>query len=119
MERNYNFLYETQHVAGFHSGGGLVGLVGSGLNPRALAVLALFTSSGLHSSNEWYLFPFYANDSQVYVPLKKEDVFSSKALLARLDDIEAWMALQFLNFHEKKTEVMRFGPNRSCDPLPC
>lgn len=89
------------------------------LNPRALAVLSLFTSSGLHSSNEWDLFPFYADDSQMYVPLKKEDVFSSKARSACVDDIKAWMALHFLNFHEKKTEVMLFGPNGSCDSLPC
>lgn len=43
----------------------------------------------------------YADDSQIYVPLKKKD---------------NWMALNFLNFHEKKTEVMMFGPNGSCSP---
>ena len=56
-------------------------------------------------------FHFYADDSQIYVPLKKDCGFSLSSLVACLDDVKAWMALNFLNFNEKKTEVMIFGPN--------
>ena len=63
-------------------------------------------------------FHFYA-DSQIYVPLKKKNAFSLTPLLACLEDIKAWMALNFLNFNEKKTEVMVFGPSGSCEPPPC
>lgn len=48
-------------------------------------------------------FHFYADDSQIYVPLKREDAFSVKPLLACLNDMKAWMALNFLNFNEEKT----------------
>ena len=63
-------------------------------------------------------FHCYADDSQIFVPLQKKNGYSLAPLLACLDDIKAWMALNFLNFNEKKTEVMVFGPNGSCEPLP-
>ena len=50
----------------------------------------------------------YVDDSQIYVLLKKKDAYSVKPLLRCLDDIKAWMAINFLNFNEKKTEVMVF-----------
>ena len=49
----------------------------------------------------------YADDSQIYVPLKKNETVGP--LLKCLDDIKAWMALNFLSFNESKTEVMFFG----------
>lgn len=61
-------------------------------------------------------FHFYADDSQIYVPLKKKNAFSLTPLLACLEDIKDWMALNFLNFNEKKTEVMVFGPSGLCEP---
>ena len=61
-------------------------------------------------------FHCYADDTQIYVPLKKKEAFSLKPLLLCLDDIKTWMALNFLNFNEKKTEVMVFGPHSSCNP---
>uniref|UniRef100_A0A671UFZ1 Reverse transcriptase domain-containing protein n=1 Tax=Sparus aurata TaxID=8175 RepID=A0A671UFZ1_SPAAU len=54
-------------------------------------------------------FHCYADDSQIYVPLKKKDEHSARLLLTCLDDIKAWMALNFFNFNNKKTEVMVFG----------
>ena len=63
-------------------------------------------------------FHLYADDSQIYVPLKKKNAFSLTPLLACLEDIKAWMALNFLNFNEKKTEVMVFGPSGLCEPPP-
>ncbi len=52
-------------------------------------------------------FHFYADDSQIYVPLRKNDTV--RPLLDCLDDIKAWMSLNFLSFNENKTEVMVFG----------
>ncbi|MDG2555460.1 reverse transcriptase domain-containing protein, partial [Vibrio parahaemolyticus] len=63
-------------------------------------------------------FHCFADDSQIYVPLKKKDALSIKPLLSCLDDIKAWMALNFLNFNEKKTEVMVFGPSGLCKHPP-
>ncbi|KAL6485103.1 hypothetical protein MHYP_G00071480 [Metynnis hypsauchen] len=45
----------------------------------------------------------------------QKDVHSVKRLQACLGDIKAWLALNFLNFNEKKTEVMVFGPSGSCE----
>ncbi len=41
------------------------------------------------------------------VPLRKNE--SVRQLLDCLDDIKAWMSLNFLSFNENKTEVMVFG----------
>uniref|UniRef100_A0A3B5PWV6 Reverse transcriptase domain-containing protein n=1 Tax=Xiphophorus maculatus TaxID=8083 RepID=A0A3B5PWV6_XIPMA len=60
-------------------------------------------------------FHCYADDCQIYLPLKQKDVHSIKHLLACLGDIKAWLALNFLNFNENKTEVMVFGPSDSCE----
>ena len=54
-------------------------------------------------------FHCYADDSQIYVPLKKSESFNVQPLLDCLQDIKAWMSLNFLNFNEKKTEVMVFN----------
>lgn len=51
----------------------------------------------------------------VYMPLNKDNALFLKPLLACLEDIEVWMAIHFLNFNEKKTEVMVFGPKDSRD----
>ncbi|TKS65252.1 RNA-directed DNA polymerase from mobile element jockey [Collichthys lucidus] len=56
----------------------------------------------------------YADDTQIYVPLKKKDAFSLKPLLLCLEDIKAWMSLNFLKFNENKKEVMVFSPSGSC-----
>uniref|UniRef100_A0A3B3Y8S9 Reverse transcriptase domain-containing protein n=1 Tax=Poecilia mexicana TaxID=48701 RepID=A0A3B3Y8S9_9TELE len=60
-------------------------------------------------------FHCYADDCQIYLPLKQKDVHSIKHLLACLGDFKAWLALSLLNFNEKKTEVMVFGPSGSCE----
>ncbi len=52
-------------------------------------------------------FHCYADDSQIYAPLRKNDTV--RQLLDCLDDIKAWMSLNFLSFNENKTEVMVFS----------
>uniref|UniRef100_A0A3B3BYA6 Reverse transcriptase domain-containing protein n=1 Tax=Oryzias melastigma TaxID=30732 RepID=A0A3B3BYA6_ORYME len=59
-------------------------------------------------------FHCYADDSQIYLPIRKGG--SVTPLLSCLQDIKDWMALSFLSFNDKKTEVMVFGPSSSCDP---
>ena len=61
-------------------------------------------------------FHCYADDSQIYVPLKKSDSFCVEPLLKCLQDIKDWMSLNFLNFNDKKTEVVVFG-GTSVTPL--
>ncbi len=61
-------------------------------------------------------FHCYADDSQIYVPLKKSDSYCIKPLLECLHNLKAWMSQNFLNFNEKKTEVMVFG-GTSVTPL--
>ena len=52
----------------------------------------------------------YADDSQIYMPLKKESNGSLTPLLDCLNDVKAWMAANFLSVNESKTEVIVFGP---------
>ncbi len=60
---------------------------------------------------------FYADDSQYYLPRKRNNMSSLKPLLKCLADVKAWMALNFLKFNEHKTEVMVFGSRDSHDPV--
>uniref|UniRef100_A0A8C4T619 Reverse transcriptase domain-containing protein n=1 Tax=Erpetoichthys calabaricus TaxID=27687 RepID=A0A8C4T619_ERPCA len=52
----------------------------------------------------------YVDDTQVYVPLKRKDAYSIQTLVMCLEEVKAWMAVNFLNFNENKTEVIVFGP---------
>lgn len=56
-------------------------------------------------------FHCYADDTQLYLPLKRNDNSSVKLLLDCLADIKAWMAMNFLHFNESKTEIVIFGPS--------
>ena len=88
---------------------------GSVLGPLLFSLYLLPLGSILRKHS--ISFHCYADDSQIYVPHKKKDEHSVRRLLTCLDDIKAWMALNFLHFNDKKTEVMVFGaagtPHRS------
>uniref|UniRef100_A0A3Q3BY54 Reverse transcriptase domain-containing protein n=1 Tax=Haplochromis burtoni TaxID=8153 RepID=A0A3Q3BY54_HAPBU len=60
-------------------------------------------------------FHCYAKDCQIYLPLKQKGGISIKPLMTCLDYIRAWLALNFLNFNEKKTELLVFGPSGPCE----
>ncbi len=62
-------------------------------------------------------FHCYADDTQIYLPLKWKDSGSLAPLMQCLEEIKAWMALNFLNFNENKTEVMLFTPGGICDSV--
>ena len=56
-------------------------------------------------------FHFYADDTQIYLPLKHNDKQGLETLLACLTDVRSWMSLNFLHLNESKTEVIVFGPS--------
>uniref|UniRef100_A0A669CTZ7 Reverse transcriptase domain-containing protein n=1 Tax=Oreochromis niloticus TaxID=8128 RepID=A0A669CTZ7_ORENI len=60
-------------------------------------------------------FHLYADDCQLYFPFSHSDSSSIRLLLDCLSDVKSWMAQNFLNFNERKTEAIVFGPNRSSD----
>uniref|UniRef100_A0A3B3DJ46 Reverse transcriptase domain-containing protein n=1 Tax=Oryzias melastigma TaxID=30732 RepID=A0A3B3DJ46_ORYME len=60
-------------------------------------------------------FHFYADDSQIYLPIKKNGS-SLKHLMSCLNEIRTWLESSFLSFNEKKTEVLVIGPSNRCDP---
>ena len=54
-------------------------------------------------------FHCYADDVQIYLPLKLNCKDSLTPLLACLNDIKTWMSINFLNLNDSKTEVIVFG----------
>lgn len=61
-------------------------------------------------------FHCFADDIQIYLPLKSVCKESVLPLLNCLCDIKSWMELNFLNLNENKTEVIMFGrPNTLVD----
>ncbi len=55
---------------------------------------------------------FYADDTQIYLPLRKNHVNALDSLVNCLKEVKAWMSANFLNFNESKTELIWFGgPN--------
>ncbi len=54
-------------------------------------------------------FHCYADDTQIYMPLQKNDKNALTSLLNCLRDVKSWMALNFLKFNDSKTEIILFG----------
>ncbi len=59
-------------------------------------------------------FHCYADDTQVYLPVRRNSV-GFESLMACLADVKAWLSLNFLIFNEKKTEIIVFSPSESLD----
>ncbi len=55
-------------------------------------------------------FHCYADDTQIYVPVKKKGNFL-EPLLACLKDFKTWLAVNFLHLNESKTETIVFAPS--------
>ncbi len=56
-------------------------------------------------------FHCYADDTQLYVPFKSSDYTAMERLLACLNDVKAWMSMNFLSLNESKTDLILFGPS--------
>ncbi|XP_061086404.1 uncharacterized protein LOC133121220 [Conger conger] len=54
-------------------------------------------------------FHCYADDVQIYLPVKSQCKKSLQLLLACLKDLKNWMDANFLHLNENKTEVIMFG----------
>uniref|UniRef100_A0A8C6VQH7 Reverse transcriptase domain-containing protein n=1 Tax=Nothobranchius furzeri TaxID=105023 RepID=A0A8C6VQH7_NOTFU len=61
-------------------------------------------------------FHLYADDIQVYIPIKRGLPPSLDPLLNCLNDVKTWMSAHFLHFKNDKTEVMLFSPSVSSGP---
>uniref|UniRef100_A0A8C6K6N2 Reverse transcriptase domain-containing protein n=1 Tax=Nothobranchius furzeri TaxID=105023 RepID=A0A8C6K6N2_NOTFU len=61
-------------------------------------------------------FHLYADDTQVYIPVKRGLPNSLEPLLNCLDEVKTWMSANFLHFNNDKTEVMLFSPSVSSGP---
>ncbi|XP_028272710.1 uncharacterized protein LOC114443003, partial [Parambassis ranga] len=56
-------------------------------------------------------FHFYADDSQIYMPLKQNQTHSVQKLLDCVEEIKSWLSANLLHFNDTKTEVILFGPS--------
>lgn len=54
----------------------------------------------------------YADDAQLYLPLKTDDVYELNDLMNCLYEIKLWMAQNFLQLNEAKTECLIVGSIR-------
>ena len=80
---------------------------GSILGPLLFSLYMLPLGSIFRKHNVY--FHCYADDVQIYLPLKVNCQDSLKPLLACLNDIKTWMNLNFLTLNDGKTEVIVFG----------
>lgn len=53
----------------------------------------------------------YADDTQIYFPLKVGDEQSLQSLLLCLNEIKIWLSNNFLQLNERKSEIIIFGPS--------
>lgn len=84
---------------------------GSILGPILFSLYLLPLGSILKKHN--ISFHLYADDLQIYLPIKSKGEDSINRLLDCFYDIKAWMALNVLHFNESKTEIMIFRPSSS------
>jgi len=49
-------------------------------------------------------FHLYANDTQIYLPLKRDDKHALKLLLDCIDELKLWIIGNFLSLNENKTK---------------
>lgn len=56
-------------------------------------------------------FHFYADDTQIYIPIKRNNPAAINLLLLCLEEVKAWLAHNFLLLNEDKSEVIVFCPN--------
>lgn len=62
-------------------------------------------------------FHCYADDTQLYISLKPNDRSKLDSLMSCLEDIKCWMAQNFLQLNENKSEIILFGPPDSVTSL--
>ncbi len=58
-------------------------------------------------------FHFYADDTQIYLPIKRNNSTVITSLLQCLEEAKLWLAQNVLFLNEDKTDVIVFGPNEN------
>ncbi len=59
------------------------------------------------------VFHCYADDTQIYLPLKRDKHAALESLFACLDEVKTWCSQFFLFLNESKTEFIVFGPSEN------
>ncbi len=80
---------------------------GSILGPILFSLYMLPLGSIFHKHG--VSFHCYADGTQVYLPLLKQDKSSFKSQLSCLHKVKSWMSQNYLNLNESKTEIICFG----------
>src|SRR4029434_2800214 len=57
-------------------------------------------------------FHCYADDTQLYLSMKPNEILHLPKIQACLQDVKSWMANNFLLLNSDKTEVMLVGPDQ-------
>ena len=96
----------------FHRPTGQCTTQGSILGP-VLSCLDMLTLGNIIRKHN-ISFHFYADDSQLYPPLRSAD--SLQTVLDCLEEVKVWMGSNFLQINNDKTEVIIFGPSKSKVP---
>ncbi len=60
-------------------------------------------------------FHCYADDTQLYLPLKPTASIAVERLVECFGEIKEWMSANLLCLNESKTELILFGPSESVD----
>lgn len=57
----------------------------------------------------------YADDTQLYIPIKHNDNTTYKRLQDCLHELKLWLTNNFLLLNDDKTQIIQFGPNELSD----
>lgn len=56
-------------------------------------------------------FHLYADNTQIYIPLKRDDRQALQPIITAYQELKLWLASNFLSLNESKTEFIVFGSN--------
>ncbi len=56
----------------------------------------------------------YADDTQIYLPMKVGENTGLNLLFTCLEEVKSWITQNLLQLNQSKTEIMFFGPARGC-----
>lgn len=87
---------------------------GSILSPSLFSLYMLPLGSILRRHG--VCFHLYADDTQIYLPIKRNEPLALSTLLRCLDNVKIWLGQNFLILNENKTEVIVFSPTNHSRP---